>query len=265
MLQRHTSDLKVFRGFNANLSWTQCFFFQFHWHTVCLSCKTKIMYFIFFSLHKNEHIMPPCWLWVGGRMIYNDNTCILTSDLWAFCIFSLQSGGGGMQTQSTMYIYIYTLQDVLIYTWFHVVGFNEGSQGFKAQVTLLLLPPLLLYDFPLLRSTWIFSSYYICKSWRQSHRKENRSSFLALQPFFLHFSLSHCLSGEVEVCSVPSAWHSEALCRLCPPSSGQNESGVAVHDDRIYVVGGYSIWTNEPLACIQVTPQNNQMNWYEIY
>uniref|UniRef100_A0A3Q3KSY9 Kelch-like family member 32 n=1 Tax=Mastacembelus armatus TaxID=205130 RepID=A0A3Q3KSY9_9TELE len=40
----------------------------------------------------------------------------------------------------------------------------------------------------------------------------------------------------------------------CPFSllTGQNESGVAVHDDRIYVVGGYSIWTNEPLACIQV-------------
>ena len=36
------------------------------------------------------------------------------------------------------------------------------------------------------------------------------------------------------------------------PPSGQNEAGVAVHDDRIYVVGGYSIWTNEPLACIQV-------------
>lgn len=36
-------------------------------------------------------------------------------------------------------------------------------------------------------------------------------------------------------------------------STGQNESGVAVHDDRIYVVGGYSIWTNEPLACIQVS------------
>ncbi|XP_053287562.1 kelch-like protein 32 isoform X2 [Pleuronectes platessa] len=34
--------------------------------------------------------------------------------------------------------------------------------------------------------------------------------------------------------------------------TGQNESGIAVHDDRIYVVGGYSIWTNEPLACIQV-------------
>lgn len=34
--------------------------------------------------------------------------------------------------------------------------------------------------------------------------------------------------------------------------TGQNEAGVAVHDDRIYVVGGYSIWTNEPLACIQV-------------
>ncbi|XP_047216992.1 kelch-like protein 32 isoform X1 [Girardinichthys multiradiatus] len=34
--------------------------------------------------------------------------------------------------------------------------------------------------------------------------------------------------------------------------TGQNESGVAVHNDRIYVVGGYSIWTNEPLACIQV-------------
>lgn len=39
-------------------------------------------------------------------------------------------------------------------------------------------------------------------------------------------------------------------------SSGQNESGVAVHDDRIYVVGGYSIWTNEPLACIQVSLQS---------
>lgn len=36
-------------------------------------------------------------------------------------------------------------------------------------------------------------------------------------------------------------------------TTGQNESGVAVHDDRIYVVGGYSIWTNEPLACIQVS------------
>lgn len=36
-------------------------------------------------------------------------------------------------------------------------------------------------------------------------------------------------------------------------AAGQNESGVAVHDDRIYVVGGYSIWTNEPLACIQVS------------
>uniref|UniRef100_A0A3P8W3S8 Kelch-like family member 32 n=1 Tax=Cynoglossus semilaevis TaxID=244447 RepID=A0A3P8W3S8_CYNSE len=34
--------------------------------------------------------------------------------------------------------------------------------------------------------------------------------------------------------------------------TGQNESGIAVHNDRIYVVGGYSIWTNEPLACIQV-------------
>ncbi|XP_069744410.1 kelch-like protein 32 isoform X4 [Narcine bancroftii] len=34
--------------------------------------------------------------------------------------------------------------------------------------------------------------------------------------------------------------------------TGQNESGVAVHNERIYVVGGYSIWTNEPLACIQV-------------
>ncbi|KAJ8411515.1 hypothetical protein AAFF_G00163230 [Aldrovandia affinis] len=34
--------------------------------------------------------------------------------------------------------------------------------------------------------------------------------------------------------------------------TGQNESGVAVHSDRIYIVGGYSIWTNEPLACIQV-------------
>lgn len=36
-------------------------------------------------------------------------------------------------------------------------------------------------------------------------------------------------------------------------SLGQNESGVAVHNERIYLVGGYSIWTNEPLACIQVS------------
>ncbi|XP_064026112.1 kelch-like protein 32 isoform X2 [Pogoniulus pusillus] len=34
--------------------------------------------------------------------------------------------------------------------------------------------------------------------------------------------------------------------------TGQNESGVAVHNSRIYLVGGYSIWTNEPLAFIQV-------------
>ncbi|XP_069889837.1 kelch-like protein 32 [Dipodomys merriami] len=34
--------------------------------------------------------------------------------------------------------------------------------------------------------------------------------------------------------------------------TGQNESGVAVHNGRIYLVGGYSIWTNEPLAFIQV-------------
>ncbi|XP_078068767.1 kelch-like protein 32 isoform X5 [Mustelus asterias] len=34
--------------------------------------------------------------------------------------------------------------------------------------------------------------------------------------------------------------------------TGQNESGVAVHNGRIYLIGGYSIWTNEPLACIQV-------------
>eukprot|EP00062_Callorhinchus_milii_P008445 gi/632951142/ref/XP_007891129.1/ PREDICTED: kelch-like protein 32 isoform X4 [Callorhinchus milii] len=34
--------------------------------------------------------------------------------------------------------------------------------------------------------------------------------------------------------------------------TGQNESGLAVHSGRIYLVGGYSIWTNEPLACIQV-------------
>ncbi|XP_028578845.2 kelch-like protein 32 isoform X2 [Podarcis muralis] len=34
--------------------------------------------------------------------------------------------------------------------------------------------------------------------------------------------------------------------------TGQNESGVAVHNGRIYLVGGYSFWTNEPSACIQV-------------
>ncbi|OCT78236.1 hypothetical protein XELAEV_18029344mg [Xenopus laevis] len=34
--------------------------------------------------------------------------------------------------------------------------------------------------------------------------------------------------------------------------TGQNESGVAMYNGRIYLVGGYSIWRNEPLACIQV-------------
>lgn len=44
-------------------------------------------------------------------------------------------------------------------------------------------------------------------------------------------------------------------------TAGQNESGVAVHDDRIYVVGGYSIWTNEPLACIQVSGSDPKRPW----
>lgn len=42
------------------------------------------------------------------------------------------------------------------------------------------------------------------------------------------------------------------------PFKGQNESGIAVHNGRIYLVGGYSIWTNEPLACIQV--RNQELN-----
>lgn len=53
---------------------------------------------------------------------------------------------------------------------------------------------------------------------------------------------SYCLH------SLSLTWWS--IVSLSP--SGQNESGIAVHNDRIYVVGGYSIWTNEPLACIQV-------------
>lgn len=48
-------------------------------------------------------------------------------------------------------------------------------------------------------------------------------------------------------------WVWEQASGLSLSIIGQNESGVAVHDDRIYVVGGYSIWTNEPLACIQVS------------
>ncbi|XP_021098333.1 kelch-like protein 32 isoform X5 [Heterocephalus glaber] len=47
--------------------------------------------------------------------------------------------------------------------------------------------------------------------------------------------------------------------------TGQNESGVAVHNGRIYLVGGYSIWTNEPLACIQIMSILAQDHHLEIF
>lgn len=54
-------------------------------------------------------------------------------------------------------------------------------------------------------------------------------------------------------CSTFNRIEKSLRTNLGPLTAGQNESGVAVHDHRIYVVGGYSIWTNEPLACIQVS------------
>lgn len=103
----------------------------------------------------------------------------------------------------------------------------------------------------------ILSSYYICESLRQSHRRENRSSILTLHTLL---PLPH-LSPFISLSASWGTWKSYCQIALCLAqwsivsalsSSGQNESGIAVHDDRIYVVGGYSIWTNEPLACIQV-------------
>lgn len=46
---------------------------------------------------------------------------------------------------------------------------------------------------------------------------------------------------------------------------GQNESGVAVHNGRIYLVGGYSIWTNEPSACIQVNDPSSFWSTLALY
>lgn len=186
---------------------------------------------------------------------------------------SLVEVGWSTGTGDTIYhVYIYTAGCGHIYLISCCMQWKLTR--FKVQLTLLLL----LYDFPLLCCTWICSSYYVWKSWRQSHRKENRNSILALQtpppPLTPH------LSPFISLTASRGMWKSYCQNALCLAqwsivsalsSSGQNESGVAVHDDRIYVVGGYSIWTNEPLACIQVrdvtvvTPQSDQINWCEFY
>lgn len=126
---------------------------------------------------------------------------------------------------------------------------------FKVQVTLISLHLSSCMTF--LIFCRILSSYYICKSLGQSHRKENRISILT------PFTLSPLPNLSLFI-SFSASWETwKSYCQNAPcsaqwsivsalSSSGQNESGIAVHDDRIYVVGGYSIWTNEPLACIQV-------------
>lgn len=67
------------------------------------------------------------------------------------------------------------------------------------------------------------------------------------------FPNAPCVSDDIESSGLSLAQRIIVFALSSLSSAGQNESGVAVHDDRIYVVGGYSICTNEPLACIQVS------------
>lgn len=206
--------------------------------------------------------MAPCWLWVGGRMIYHENTYISTLDRWACIHYSLRAGGGGTPSHLRQPVDAQFIMHTLCYrTWsfilsFHVTVFGRGLRGLRFRW--LYYSSLLLYScVTFLFCSGTVSSNYICKSWRQSHSKESGSSILALRT---HPPLPH-LSPFISLSASRGTWKSYCLNALCLAqwnnlpalsSPGQNESGVAVHDDRIYVVGGYSIWTNEPLACIQV-------------
>lgn len=137
-------------------------------------------------------------------------TYISTVDLWAYCIYSLQAGGGGMEyhlhqhgpkgTRDTVYP-VYTLGCGRTLS-FHV--FNEGWQGLKFRW--LYYSSLLLYS----RMTFLFCSLLLW--YPQKFKTKSRESEPELNlgspvhscpcPIFLHLSLSLSLClprGDVEV------------------------------------------------------------------
>lgn len=142
---------------------------------------------------------------------------------------------------------------IFIISW---KSLNEDAQGLTLR-WLCYSSLLLSSSMTSLFCSGIVSPRYTCKRLRQSHRKENGSSISALHtlPPLPHLSPFISLSasrGTWKSYCQNALWLAQSNIVPALSSPGQNESGVAVHDDRIYVVGGYSIWTNEPLACIQV-------------
>lgn len=105
---------------------------------------------------------------------------------------------------------------IFIISW---KSLNEGAQGLTLR-WLYYSSLLLSSSMTSLFCSGIVSPCYTCKRLRQSHRKENGSSISALHtlPPFLHLSPSLPLGGHgSHIVRMPSGWHSQTLCRLCPP------------------------------------------------
>lgn len=211
--------------------------------------------------------MTPCWLWVGGRMIYNVNTYIslLWTDGHASTIASMLVEVALHPTSTSLDPEALEAQFIMhtpcSRTWsftlsLHVTVFGRGSRGLGSgdfTTPPSSSTPAWLSSFVPGPSPPIIS---VKVEGKVTAKRAGAQSWLSVHtrpcPIFLHLSPSLTLGGRgSHIVWMPSAceqWNN--LPALSSP--GQNESGVAVHDDRIYVVGGYSIWTNEPLACIQV-------------
>lgn len=120
-----------------------------------------------------------------------------------------------------IYIYIYTPECGHIYL-ISCCMLQWRPTRFKVQVTLLLL----LYDFPLsLCCTWIHIISVEVED-KVKGKRTGAQSWLSKHPppppplqspFSIY--LSHRLSGGCgsHIVRMPSAWHGEALCLLCPP------------------------------------------------
>ena len=127
-------------------------------------------------------------------------------------------------------------------SYYTAIMFKEDSQGVKCR--------------------WPYISYLLLYLYKFETKSQQREQRLHLHsPYPPHLPPSPHLPLFISLSAPWGMWKSYCQNALCLAqwsivsalsSSGQNESGIAVHDDRIYVVGGYSIWTNEPLACIQV-------------
>lgn len=137
--------------------------------------------------------------------------------------------------------------------------FSFPITGFKFWMTLLLFPPppVLLFDFTQFFSD-LFLPLYLQKFKDKVTEREHAIALRTLPPLphLSPFIFPSASWGTWKSYCRDALWLAQWSIVPSLSSSGQNESGVAVHDDRIYVVGGYSIWTNEPLACIQVSLQS---------